>query len=733
MSKDKEYRDYEVEREVDHEESFTREENISNEKTTTIESDPHTEKIEKVKNDESGGIRGKLRRVEAGDGLGKGNGKHQGYANNQLDRREAAEAASREGSDTLSGTGGGLPPLNKGGTPDEDESTGDTAGHQPGEMEQAAIDSANSNPNEKGESKGEGSDPQAPVDEKESNEKSEGNRENNEDASNENSNSDKNTGQPKTADNSNNDMPDRDINTQNNNNNKVKSAKDNSDLKDQMSKTGSEASKGSPKGSKGKSSGDDSGGESGGGMTDKLKNAGKNAVGKAASGAPGSEQVDKLKKTVKRTADGARRTGSLLAKLWGLIINPITWIVLGIFLVVIIIMSGSQIIGRSDFAKNCGAGGGSKTGELLPDDPMEAANVLGAWFMSNPQPGVYGDKILSKEQIAGMMGNAYAESEVKSTTIQTLSMYNPDEYKEWSNKRVMALGKTEQDGGRAFGIWQMDTGRRYAQAKWAEETGRQWWDTQLQLEWVGKEALEDPYEQSQLKKEFLDCKTVAQCTVAWRRDVERAGIAVDEKRIDFAEKFYKQFNGKGGTTFSGSGNAASCGADASSINTDDIAKMAIDIAWPPKDYSKGLVSPNGNGKGQAKPEYIKAKKEAEDKTGADPYPGGLWASCDRFVATVMRGTGKDTNFPWGPTSAIYNYLEKESKYQKINCSDRKPGDILITKGDGHTAIYVGNVEGKDSIASASYMERVGTINQDISCSGDAFNADGRTMYGYRLK
>lgn len=729
MTKDKGYRDYEVEREVDHEESFKREENVTNEKTTTIESDPHTETVEKAKNDEGGGIRGKLRRVEAGDSPGNGNGKHQGHANDQLDRREAAEAASKEGSDTLSGTGRGLPPLNKGGAPDGDEPTGETGGHQPGEMEQAAIDSANSNPDEGEE--GEGAAPPDSVDKEASNETSEGNGENTKDPSGEDVNSDKNAGQLKTTD-DNNDMPERDVNTQNNNNNKVKSAKDDSDLKDQMNKTGSENSK-SSKGSKGKSSGDDSGGESGGGMTDKLKNAGKNAVGKVANGAPGAEQVNKIKKTAKSTADGARRAGSLLGKLWGVIINPITWIVLGIFLVVIVIMSGSQILGRSDFANNCGPGGGSKTGELLPDDPMEAANVLGAWFMSNPQPGVYGDKILSKEQIAALMGNAYAESEVKSTTIQTLSMYNPDEYKEWSNKRVMALGNTESDGGRAFGLWQMDTGRRYAQAKWAEETGRQWWDTQLQLEWIGKEAVEDPYEQSQLRKEFLDCKTVSQCTVAWRRDVERAGIAVDEKRIDFAEKFYKQFNGKGGTTFSGSGNAASCGADASSINTDDIAKMAIDIAWAPKDYSKGLVSPNGNGKERAKPEYIKAKKEAEDKTGKDPYPGGLWASCDRFVATVMRGTGKDTNFPWGPTSAIYNYLEKESKYQKINCNDRKPGDILITKGDGHTAIYVGNVEGKDSIASASYMERVGTVNQDISCSGDAFNADGRTMYGYRLK
>ena len=45
-------------------------------------------------------------------------------------------------------------------------------------------------------------------------------------------------------------------------------------------------------------------------------------------------------------------------------------------------------------------------------------------------------------------------------------------------------------------------------------------------------------------------------------------------------------------------------------------------------------------------------------------------------------------------------------------------------------LYVGNVNGKDSIASASIRQRTASLS-GVSCQGDEFVADGDTAIGFR--
>ena len=109
----------------------------------------------------------------------------------------------------------------------------------------------------------------------------------------------------------------------------------------------------------------------------------------------------------------------------------------------------------------------------------------------------------------------------------------------------------------------------------------------------------------------------------------------------------------------------------------------------------------------------------------------LYASCDRFVATIMKATKTDTNFPWGDTSAQAAYLASSPHWKKISCQDRKAGDVIIKPGR-HIMLYIGNYKGQDSIASASYMERVASIGKMMGCDGSNFKADGYTgVIGYR--
>ena len=69
-----------------------------------------------------------------------------------------------------------------------------------------------------------------------------------------------------------------------------------------------------------------------------------------------------------------------------------------------------------------------------------------------------------------------------------------------------------------------------------------------------------------------------------------------------------------------------------------------------------------------------------------------FASCDRSAATAIRWSEADKTFPAGPTSVQYNYLLNSPKWSYVGdygSAELKPGDVLITKGDGHIKIYVG--------------------------------------------
>lgn len=83
----------------------------------------------------------------------------------------------------------------------------------------------------------------------------------------------------------------------------------------------------------------------------------------------------------------------------------------------------------------------------------------------------------------------------------------------------------------------------------------------------------------------------------------------------------------------------------------------------------------------------------------DPY----YMSCDRGVATAVRWSGTDDTIPPGPTDVQYAYFigEGKDKWERVDEagggkdeSKLKPGDVLVTTGNGHILMYLG----KDIIA-----------------------------------
>jgi len=147
--------------------------------------------------------------------------------------------------------------------------------------------------------------------------------------------------------------------------------------------------------------------------------------------------------------------------------------------------------------------------------------------------------------------------------------------------------------------------------------------------------------------------------------------------------------------------------------TGDINATGILLSWPDRTHAPN--DPN--------PAY-KTALNAEDgvatlRQGDSCSMGGN--SCDAFVATVMRWSWADKDFPCCGAANQLNYLmSNPEKYMEVpntgNAADLKPGDIRSRPG--HIEMYVVLPDGSGRIASASHCDRTADhydgFYQDIS-------------------
>lgn len=143
------------------------------------------------------------------------------------------------------------------------------------------------------------------------------------------------------------------------------------------------------------------------------------------------------------------------------------------------------------------------------------------------------------------------------------------------------------------------------------------------------------------------------------------------------------------------------------INDGTIAQQAINLAWP-----------DGSNSNVIKPEYL----EALEQDGSDTSLSYA-QDCGHFVATVIRTSGADPNFPKGGTSNMESYMKNSSLYESIpnknNTENLKPGDIFVVNqgsgagANGHIFIYVGTQTNGTNIAQASLGSHTGYLSNII--------------------
>ncbi len=434
-----------------------------------------------------------------------------------------------------------------------------------------------------------------------------------------------------------------------------------------------------------------------------------------------AETAQKAVKTAKNVSAATTATVSTLT-------NPTTWVILGIIAIFILLLvtgiPAAQVWGKNDNADGCYGisqnSGKSKSGLKHSEDPAENVQNVGTWLSSTTFGGEWGNKPFTTKMIAGLMGNFGQESGFNSELTQGGSGLNS----KMSNDEILAQGNVS---GKAIGFAQWDGDRRINLVNFAKANNSHWSDLGTQMDFL-KQELEGGEGANLIANGFADdSKSVAELVAIFNDKFERSGHPNMPRRIAFGEDFIKDFKpgmkSSGSSSLSKGGGSCFLGGE-SSADMSGIVELAKSIAWDsnkPDEAKRIPVSDaDPDGVENAKPAYKEAKKKAEEKGGKDTHterPGAeaLYASCDRFVATVVKNT-VDPKVPWGATGQQAEYYAQSSDWKDVTGkrSDLQPGDILIAGGPGgtagHTAIFIGDHDGKPSVAQGSWRNEVGAIH-----------------------
>lgn len=207
--------------------------------------------------------------------------------------------------------------------------------------------------------------------------------------------------------------------------------------------------------------------------------------------------------------------------------------------------------------------------------------------------------------------------------------------------------------------------------------------------------------------------TLQDAVVFWHNNYEVSSQSPEQvllTRIDPAKAALENFGSSGqGTnvTFASNGCAIITGATGTA---GAIISKVKEFAWPRSTVGES---------------YNNQATQAYQDAVAQFFPGQSYgdqtlADCTYYVATTMRASGADPNFPLGTTAIREYLLNNQDKYEIIynpKASDLRPGDILQhTKSgcssygcwSGHIMFYTGDLDGTNTwfASDASKYTRV---------------------------
>ena len=166
-----------------------------------------------------------------------------------------------------------------------------------------------------------------------------------------------------------------------------------------------------------------------------------------------------------------------------------------------------------------------------------------------------------------------------------------------------------------------------------------------------------------------------------------------------------------GSTGTASENVNPCTGFPSSGDAAAVAQKAMELAWPTP------------GHGKEKSSATEAYQNTMPRVQSGDPGNDAWSDCGVFVATVMRSSGADKDYPLRSTSVQLPYLESHTeKYTVYPNFDSvpgglKPGDILII-GSTHTYIFTGTWQ------NSNYNSASGSHHDHVPEAGVAYPSQG---------
>lgn len=266
---------------------------------------------------------------------------------------------------------------------------------------------------------------------------------------------------------------------------------------------------------------------------------------------------------------------------------------------------------------------------------------------------------------------------------------------------------------------------------YAESKNKPWQDPQTQMDYFFDEIFTksnafdtpeaDPKKDNRSPEEWCRRVSAGVGMPAWNWTTNNSYMLAHIRHLDEAKKLFKDFTGVDIGSLDQQTKNLCEGAD--SIITGGnatIADAAVTLASGDNKKSKILWDEDGENSKNLNDQRLKTYK----KIHIELFQGDIhFASCDRGAATAIRWSSADKTFPAGGTSQQYDYLKNSEKWNYIGDYGKielKPGDVLITKGDGHIKIYVGNdavkkrfPESDADMYAASFQQYFPVLYKDV--------------------
>lgn len=464
-------------------------------------------------------------------------------------------------------------------------------------------------------------------------------------------------------------------------------------------------------------------------LKDAAKNKAKETAVNAAKDTKAGEAAEKAVEVADKTTKtvGAIKTGFLKVKaMIPILANPYFWVAVLVLLVLLatmlFVMATPQVIGRDDNRRVCLDENSinNQIGTMSAADARGRAQEIGDYLTST-----------HFDPLGGPMTVTQAGAFVGNLMVETGGTLNPSikqggDTSEMSNSEVRSWSGGQS--GRALGIVQWDSGRALQLIDFAESRNANWDDLELQIEFFTHELNGSEGGGVRNALPQLESSDIETVTLAWDRSFWRSAGYHGQERVGHAVEFMEYYE-QG--AHAGTHGVTICNDhDLVSMDASNIVDLAISIAHTSGRIEDSHVPSFGFdifGDAVAPEAYKEANALAFENGGADPYAGGkpVYASCDRFVATVLKASKTDVDVPWGSTGTQIDHYKASDKWEHVTtvttgedpvAKGAEAGDVLIRVG--HTALYLGTPEnaseiglspGVPAVADASIMRRVGFV------------------------